>query len=118
MTNREFYTAVINTENATAEVKAFAEEAIAKMDARNKARTSKPTKNQEANEVIKTNIVAYLTENGQKSAGEIAEALELSSTSKASSLLRQLVEAEVVDTVEVRVKGKGKHKEYFIPTTD
>ena len=114
MTNREFYTAVIETEGVTPEIKAFAEEAIEKMNARNKARTSKPTKNQTANEAIKADIVAYLNENGQKSAGEIATALELSSTSKASSLLRQLVEAETVDTVEVRVTGKGKHKEYFL----
>ena len=43
MTNREFYTAVIaDTQNE--ELKAFATEAIAKLDERNAKRASKPRK--------------------------------------------------------------------------
>lgn len=117
MTQRDFYTKVIaTTENA--EVKAFAENAIVKLDERNAKRKTTKSPNQKQNEEFKKQIVDYITENGQKSAAEIAEGCELSSTSKASALLRQLTEIGAVEAVEVRVKGKGKHKEYFIPTEE
>ena len=117
MTNREFYNAVATTEGVSEEVRKFAVAAIAKIDERNEKRKTTMSPTQKENEVIKGKMVTYLAENGQKSAAEVAAAvLDNPSTSKASSLLSQLCKEGAVDSVEVRVKGKGKHKEYFIPT--
>lgn len=117
MTNREFYNAVAATEGVSEEVRKFAVAAIAKIDERNEKRKTTMSPTQKENEVIKGKMITYLTENGQKSAAEVAAAvLDNPSTSKASSLLSQLCKDGAVDSVEVRVKGKGKHKEYFIPT--
>ena len=113
MTNREFYNAVIAT-TEDPEIKAFAKSAIAKMDERNEKRKTTMSPTQKENEVIKNSIVTYLSTEGKKSAAEVAEALQLSSTSKASSLLRQLAEEERVISSEERVKGKGKHKVYAV----
>lgn len=117
MTNREFYNAVAATEGVSEEVRKFAVAAIAKIDERNEKRKTTMSPTQKENEVIKGKMITYLAENGQKSAAEVASAvLDNPSTSKASSLLSQLCKEGAVDSVEVRVKGKGKHKEYFIPT--
>lgn len=117
MTNREFYNAVAATEGVSEEVRKFAVAAIAKIDERNEKRKTTMSPTQKENEVIKGKMITYLAENGQKSAAEVAAAvLDNPSTSKASSLLSQLCKEGAVDSVEVRVKGKGKHKEYFIPT--
>lgn len=115
MTNREFYAKVIAT-TEDAEIKAFAEGAIAKMDERNEKRKVTQTPNQKDNEILKGKFIDFLTANGQKSAAEVGAEFKVS-TSKASSLLSQAVTAGTVGAVEVRVKGKGKHKEYFIPDT-
>ena len=45
MTNREFYTAIVNSD-LNDEMKAFATDAIAKLDARNAKRASTPSKTQ------------------------------------------------------------------------
>lgn len=117
MTNREFYNAVAATEGVSEEVRKFAVAAIAKIDERNEKRKTTMSPTQKENEVIKGKMITYLAENGQKSAAEVAAVvLDNPSTSKASSLLSQLCKEGAVDSVEVRVKGKGKHKEYFIPT--
>lgn len=116
MTNREFFTKVIAT-TEDAEIKVFAESAIAKMDERNEKRKVTQTPNQKDNEILKGKFINFLRANGQKSAAEVGVEFKVS-TSKASSLLSQAVTAGTVEAVEVRVKGKGKHKEYFIPAED
>ena len=113
MTQREFFTKVIATTQDD-ELKAYAENAIVKLDERNATRKKTLSNNQKENEKLKVVITDFLTENGRHSAAEIATGCNLSSTSKASSLLVQLVKTGTVGTEEVRVKGKGKHKEYFI----
>lgn len=113
MTQREFFTKVIATTQDD-ELKAYAENAIAKLDERNATRKKTLSNNQKENEKLKVVITDFLTENGRHSAAEIATGCNLSSTSKASSLLVQLVKANKVGAEEVRITGKGKHKEYFI----
>lgn len=115
MTNREFYAKVIAT-TEDAEVKAFAEDKIAKMDERNEKRKVTQTPNQKENEILKAKFVEYIAVNGRKCAAEVATEFGVS-PSKASSLLTQAVNAGSLASEEVRVKGKGKHKEYFIPDT-
>ena len=108
MTNREFYTAVIaDTQNE--ELKAFATEAIAKLDERNAKRASKPSKTQIANEPIIKAITEVLTSEPML-ASKIAELCEIS-TQKASALVKKV---EGVQSVDVKVKGKGTQKGYFL----
>lgn len=111
MTNREFYTAIVNGE-MNEEIVAKATEEIAKLDARNAKRSSKPSKKSLENEPIKAKIVEFLAE-GSHLASEIASGCEIS-TSKASALCRQLVESGTLTVADVKVKGKGTQKSYTL----
>lgn len=53
----------------------------------------KPTKTQRENEGLKEDIWAFVSENGAKRAGDVAEHFDISGQ-KASALLKQLVDAE------------------------
>ena len=111
MTNREFYTAIVNGE-MNEEIVAKATEEIAKLDARNAKRSSKPSKKSLENEPIKAKIVEFLAD-GSHLASEIASGCEIS-TSKASALCRQLVESGTLTVADVKVKGKGTQKSYTL----
>ena len=112
MTKREFLNAVIEA-NVNEELSAFAVEEIAKLDKRNQAKSSKPSKVAIANEPIKKAIVDVLTEKGGLTASDIGVALEIT-TQKASALCRQLTEGGVLVATEVKVPKKGKVKAYNI----
>ena len=113
MTKREFMEMVIETVD-NAELKAFAESEIEKMNTRNARRASQPSRRAKENEPIKEKIVAFLTGCEERQvASVIAENVEIS-TQKASALCRQLVADEVITVEDVRVKGKGKQKGYAI----
>ena len=119
MTNREFFTAV-SAGIINDEVIAHATSAIEKMDTANANRKSTPSKTAIANEPIKAAIVELLTTNGAMVASAIGAALTNGevevSTSKASALCRQLVDAEILTVEDVKVKGKGTIKQYSIAT--
>ena len=108
MTNRDFYTAVINA-NINEEMTSFATEAIAKLDERNAKRASKESKTQIANKPIVEAISRVLTDEPML-ASKIAELCEIS-TQKASALVKKV---EGVQSVDVKVKGKGTQKGYFL----
>ncbi len=108
MTNREFYTAVIASVD-NEELKAFATDAIAKLDERNAKRASKPSAKQKENEPIVKAISEVLTSEPML-ASKIAELCEIS-TQKASALVKKV---EGVQSVDVKVKGKGTQKGYFL----
>ena len=108
MTQRDFYTAVVNA-NLSEEMTVFATEAIAKLDARNAKRAEKPSKTQIANEPIIKAITEVLTSEPML-ASKIAELCEIS-TQKASALVKKV---EGVQSVDVKVKGKGTQKGYFL----
>ena len=112
MTQRDFYNAVIATVDND-ELKAFATDAIAKLDARNAKRASKPSKKSLENEPIKESIANLLVDGDARLASEIASALELS-VSKVSALCRQMVADGVLHVEDVKVKGKGMQKSYSI----
>ena len=111
MTNREFYTAVIASVDND-ELKAFATDAIAKLDARNAKRASTPSKKSLENEPIKASIREFL-ESGSHLASEIASGLDLS-VSKVSALCRQMVGDGLLTVEDVKVKGKGTQKSYSL----
>lgn len=112
MTNREFYVAI---ENGTIneEIINFAHEQLEKMDARNKARSSKPSKTQVENEPIKKAILEFLVGKEKVPAGDIGKALEIS-TQKASALCRQLESDKLVVSEEVKIPKEGKKKGYTL----
>lgn len=118
MTQREFYTAVMSA-NVSDAIKSYAEGAIAKIDAKNQKRASEGSKTAKANAPIKEAIVASMQEGHTYTAAEIvALGIEgVTSTQKASALLRQIAEAKKVVVTEVPIRGKGKVKGYTLVVT-
>ena len=114
MTNREFYTAVIKA-NISEELNDFAKNAVEKLDAKNKAKIAKPSATQLENEKIKVAMLATFNEKSVKTANEVGVTMGIS-TSKASALLRQLVEVKKLKQAEIKVTGKGKCKVYALDT--
>lgn len=114
MTNREAYNAVINGEITDKVIEHFTAE-LAKLDARNKARSSKPSKTQLENEPIKAHLLEILAVKPM-TASEIHEVDADLSTQKISSLCRQLVEAGKLAVEDVKIPKKGKQKQYHIVT--
>lgn len=111
MTNREFFVAIVNS-NVSDELKAFALEAINKLDARNASRSSKPSKAAIANEPIKETIIEYLRGGYNfKTSFEIEEATGIPST-KVRVLCTQLVNDGKLEKTDVKVPKKGTVKAY------
>ena len=111
MTNREFYTAIVNG-TLTEDVIAKAHEEIEKLDARNAKRSAKPSKKSLENAPIKESIAEFLAD-GSHLASEIAKGLDLS-VSKVSALCRQMVDDGILTVEDVKVKGKGTQKSYSL----
>lgn len=113
MTNREFFVAVMNLENAPSELVEFAKSGIAKLDSRNATRQAKPTKAQIENEALYPSVLALLNESEPTLSTVVADSLGIS-TSKATGLLGNLFKANKVAKVDVAVKGKGKQKGWLL----
>lgn len=111
MTNREFFENIING-TINDEIKAHAEDAIKKMDARNARRASTPSKTARANAPLIEEIKKVLT-NEPQTARTVADKLDLT-VQKASALLRQIVADGGAEVTEVKVPKKGKQKGYFL----
>lgn len=112
MTQREFFTAIINSDVAE-HLKDYAQTQIEKLDKRNATRSSKPNKTQLENEGIKKDILEALSENGGMFASDIAKALDIS-TNKVASLCKQLVDDEKITVTEVKVPKRGKVRQYSV----
>ena len=113
MTNRDFYTAIIDNPNVADDLKAFAQAEIDKLDARNDKRKNTQTKTQKENESVMNAILEYLTANGSDVASSIGSALSIS-TQKASALCKLLTDSGKLTVADVKVKGKGTLKQYTI----
>ena len=111
MTNREFFTAILNS-TLSDEMKEHAKAELKKMDERNSKRSSTMTTTQKENITFKEKILSVLTTEG-KVASTIAEELNLS-VQKVSSLCRQLVEEGKVTVEDVKIPKKGKQKSYKV----
>lgn len=111
MTNREFFEAIVNG-TINDEIKAHAEEAIAKMDARNAKRAGRPSKTAIANLPLIEEIKEVLTVEPQ-TARTVADKIDIS-VQKASALLRQIVADGDALVTEVKVPKKGKQKGYYL----
>ena len=111
MTNREFLTAVIALENAPEEIKTYAEEKLAKMDATNEARKNKPSKKATENAPIMEQIATEVLGTEAVTAATVAETVGIS-VQKASALLRQIVADGKATVTDVKIPKKGVQKAY------
>lgn len=113
MTEREFLTKVLEIEGIADDLKTYANEGIAKLDARNDKRKNTQTKAQKENEGIMASIVETITANGSMVASEIGVALGIS-TQKASALCKLLVDGGKLAVADIKVKNKGTVKQYSL----
>lgn len=112
MTQREFYTAIVNG-TFTNEIQAFATEQIAKLDKRNSKRATTPSKTAIANAPLKRKIVDILTEFEDMTAAELKNQLGVT-VQKASALCVQMVKEGTLTATEVKIPKKGKVKAYSL----
>ena len=109
MTKRDYFTAILNKYDLTADEKSFIEHELELLAKKNSSE-KKPTAQQVANEGLKSVILNVLTENGglmtitdiQKSCAELSEL----SNQRVSAIVRQMVGISV-ERVE------DKRKAYF-----
>lgn len=123
MTNREFYTAIING-NVTDEIVEFARASIVKLDNKNSARKDKSAeKKATVDEPLKTAIYNAMEEGTTYTSAVVASEFGIVidekpiTTSKASVLLKALVtDGKVVETPEpVKViGGKGRKVKGYV----
>ena len=123
MTNREFFVNVSKGIITEAEM-AHAVEQIAKLDAANAKRAEQQSAKSKENEPLKLAILELLGEKGGMTSPDIADALKVQgvttadgeevSTSKASSMCRQMVDDGRLLVEEVKVPKKGKMKQYSV----
>lgn len=117
MTNREFYTAIVEGK-LTTEVQEFASSAIKKLDNRNANRSNKPSKTQLENAPIKQALLDHLiATNCAFTEAELGVALNITHN-KAGALARQLVAEGLVKADEVKIPKVGKRKVYSIAVAD
>ena len=115
MTQRMFLEMVVNA-NISDEMTAYAMERIKHLDDVNEHRKAKGSKTQRANAEVKKAILASLEENTVYTASQVAEmGIEgITSTQKASALLRQMTETGELTVTDIKIKGKGKVKGYSL----
>lgn len=102
--------AIDNAINAIAGMDNMAEtveklEALKAQLAKRNAGERKPTKTQVANEGVKAEILAFLANGEKHTATEIMTAVGIESNQKATALLRQLKEAELITREEIKRKA-------------
>ena len=110
-TRREMLNVIVAGGEINDDLKDWAANEIAKLDAANEKRRNKLSKKAEANLPIIAAIEEVLTSEPQ-TATVIGEKVGVS-TQKASSLLRKVVASGFAEKVDVKVKGKGTQKGYF-----
>lgn len=115
MTQRTFLEMVVNA-NISDEMTAYAMERIRHLDNVNEHRKAKGSKTQRANIGVKKAILSSLEKNTVYTASQVAEmGIEgITSTQKASALLRQMTETGELTVTDIKIKGKGKVKGYSL----
>ena len=127
MTNREFFVNVGKGIVGEAEME-HAQAQVAKMDAANAKRAETQSKKSKENEPLKQAIYNLLVAKGAMTSPDIAVALNEQgvtnadgqpiSTSKASSMCRQMVDDNQLSVEEIKVPKKGKMKQYTAIVVD
>lgn len=117
MTNREFFTTIANLTNIDSELVEFATAAIEKIDKANAARSAKPSKAHNENVAFIPTVVEYLSAcTVPVPASAVAENCGLSSASKATAILKLMVENGTVKTEKIKstAKSGGKINGYIL----
>ena len=121
MTQRTFLEMVV-TANISDEMTSYAKERIKHLDEVNEHRKAKGSKTQRANVEVKKSILAVMENGTIYTASQIVEmgVDGVTSTQKASALLRQMTETGELTVTDIKIKGKGKVKGYAlaIPTEE
>lgn len=113
MTNREFFNAILTTDIAE-ELKAYASDELAKLDARNEKRKNTPKKVNPETEALKAQILEAVSKSTNPvTAAQVGDEFRIF-TQKASALLRSLTAAGSLVQSEMKVPGKGKVKVYSL----
>lgn len=105
MTNREFYSAIVEG-NITADVVEFAKSSIAKLDAKNEARRNAVTPKRAKDIEYKAAILEAIPVGKEVFAAEVAPIIDVT-LAKATSLLSRMPEFKVVGKAKY---GEGKTK--------
>lgn len=113
MTNREFYTAIMNAETLAAEVREHAEAALNKLDATNEKRKNTTSKKALENQPLIDRIINEILDSQPKTASDVAAVLEVS-VQKASMLCRAAVEQGHAKSQDIKVPKKGVQKGYTL----
>lgn len=112
MTQREFFTTIVEGATVTAEMEAFASHALANIDKANESRRERQSKKAQENEPLLTQIETDILTVEPTTASNVAAILG-TSTQKATALLRALVAAGRAQVQDIKVTGKGMQKGYF-----
>lgn len=117
MTQRTFLEMVV-TANISDGMTSYAKERIKHLDEVNEHRKAKGSKTQRANVEVKKSILAVMENDTIYTASQIVEmGIEgITSTQKASALLRQMTETGELTVTDIKIKGKGKVKGYALAT--
>ncbi len=110
MTRRDFFTAIMNAENLSDELRAFAQASLEKLDETNAKRAAKPSKAAIENAPLIEQIVEMLGDE-PKTASDLAEPMGVK-VQKASALLRGAVAQGLAVSQDLKIKGKGTCKGY------
>ena len=123
MTKREFYTAIEENESLPMEQREMAAALRGKLDETNAKRAAKPSKASIANAPMIDAVVAMLTAEPQTAttllpsmaaAFPVPEGEKPMTVQKVSHLLVDAVKAGRCHSVDVKIKGKGTQKGYYI----
>lgn len=110
MTRRDFFTTIMNAENLSDEIRAFARGSLEKLDETNAKRAAKPSKAAVENAPLIAQAVELLGDE-PKTASDLTEAMDLK-VQKVSALLRAAVKEGKAISHDVKIKGKGTCKGY------
>ena len=111
MTNRDFYNAVI-TAAINDELTTFATEAIEKLDKANARKAEKLAEKRAEEQPLYDALAACLTNEAQTASDLAGQVEGITSTQKASSMLRKLVDLGIASATDLKVKGGRAVKGY------
>lgn len=118
MTMREFYTAILNNETLSIEIREIAQKCIATLNKRNENHSSKPSKKAEENKALAMEILPMFEDGESRICADVLEAMKEEhpefTSPKVTALLKVLVANGFLAATEEKVPKKGKCMMYRI----
>lgn len=116
MTSREFYTAILAIADLPADLSAYAQAEIDKLNAKNEKRKTASGEIKEENKPIAEAIVKALA-NGQMLSADLAVAIG-ATVQKVNGVAGEMCKIGTLVKVKVKVKGKGEQTAYALAPTE